>query len=125
LTDDAIEAVVAQLKQHRLVDDAAFAQYWVEQRQTFRPRGARLLRAELRSHGVEARNAEQAAAAVEPAAEQDAYRAAERRARHLAALDERTFKTRLSQFLARRGFDWDTISPVVERLYSEQLAVSS
>src|SRR5882672_8501103 len=52
LTDEAIDTVVAQLKQHHLVDDAAFAQYWVEQRQTFRPRGARLLRAELRSHGV-------------------------------------------------------------------------
>jgi SOS response regulatory protein OraA/RecX len=38
----------------------------------------------------------------------------------LASLDERTFKTKLSQHLARRGFDWDTIAPVVERLYQER-----
>ena len=114
-------SVVVQLKQHRLVDDAAFAQYWVEQRQTFRPRGGRLLRAELRSHGVGARDAEEAAASVEPSAEEDAYRAAAKRARQLGGLDERTFKTRLSQFLARRGFDWDTITSVVERLYTEGL----
>jgi regulatory protein len=119
LTDEAIDTVVAQLKQHRLVDDAAFAQYWVEQRQTFRPRGARLLRAELRSHGVGTQDAQVAAASVEPSAEDDAYRAAQKRARHWGALDERTFRTKSSQFLARRGFGWDTISPVVERLYRE------
>jgi regulatory protein len=119
LTDEAIDTVLAQLKQHRLVDDAAFAQYWVEQRQTFRPRGARLLRAELRSHGVATPEAQAAAAAVETSAEDDAYRAARKRARVWGALDERTFKTKSSQFLARRGFSWDTISPVVERLYRE------
>jgi len=119
LTDEAIDTVVAELKQHRLVDDAAFAQYWVEQRQTFRPRGARLLRAELRSHGVATPDAQAAAAAVEPSADDDAYRAAQRRARQWGALDERTFKTKSSQFLARRGFSWDTISPVVDRLWRE------
>jgi regulatory protein len=119
LTDEAIDAVLVQLKQHRLVDDAAFAQYWVEQRQTFRPRGAHLLRAELRSHGVGTDDAQAAAAAVEPSAEEDAYRAAERRARQWGALDERTFKSRIGQFLGRRGFGWDTISPTVERLWRE------
>jgi len=124
LTDEAIDTVVAQLKQHHLVDDASFAQYWVEQRQTFRPRGARLLRAELRSHGVALPEAQVAAASVEPSAEEDAYRAAVRRAQHLSTVDERTFKTKSSQFLARRGFSWDTISPVVERLWNELSAVS-
>jgi regulatory protein len=119
LTDEAIDTVLAQLKQHRLVDDAAFAQYWVEQRQTFRPRGERLLRAELRYHGVGTNDAQTAAAAVEPSAEDDAYRAAQKRARQLGALDERTFKSRIGQFLARRGFSWDTISPTVERLWGE------
>jgi regulatory protein len=120
LDGTAADAVVAQLRQHRLIDDAAFARYWVEQRQTFRPRGARLVRAELRQHGVEATTAEEAAAALEPTAEEDAYRAAARRARSLGAADERTFKTRLGQFLARRGFDWALTPRVVERLWAER-----
>ena len=37
----------------------------------------------------------------------------------LAAADEHTFKARLTQFLARRGFDWEAISQAVERLYQE------
>jgi regulatory protein len=111
--------VLVQLRQHQLVDDRAFADYWVEQRQTFRPRGARLLRAELARLGVERGGAEAAVAPVADSAEADAYRAAARHARRLHGLDERTFATRLSQWLARRGFDWDTIAPVVARLWAE------
>jgi regulatory protein len=121
-----IDRVLARLRQHGLVDDAQFARHWVEQRQTFRPRGARLLRAELRQRGIDAQSAEAAAQTVEPSADQSAYQAALKRARQLAAsrrggaaADARAFKHLLSQFLARRGFDWDTIAPVVDRLWRE------
>jgi regulatory protein len=114
-----IEGVLDSLRQHGLVDDTAFAGYWVEQRQTFRPRGARLLRAELRQRGVNAASAVAATDSLDASAVEDAYRAALKRARQLSALDERIFKGRLGQFLARRGFDWDTISSVVDRLWRE------
>src|SRR5260370_42444234 len=61
VAEAAEEAVISQLRQNALVDDTAFAEYWVEQRQSFRPRGARLLRAELRQHGIDTRAAEAAA----------------------------------------------------------------
>jgi regulatory protein len=114
-----VEATVSQLREHHLVDDEAFAQYWVDQRQTFRPRGARLLQAELRQHGVDGASAVAATDAVYDSAQEDAYRAAERRARQFRALDERAFKHRLGQFLARRGFAWETVASVVERLWRE------
>ena len=37
-----VDRVIERLRRIRLVDDAAFAAYWVEQRATHRPRGARL-----------------------------------------------------------------------------------
>jgi regulatory protein len=118
-----IERVLTQLRHHGLLDDAAFARYWVDQRQTFRPRGARRLEAELRQHGVQPELASSAARTVEGAecAEEAAYRAASKRAQQLRAraADERTFTTTLSQFLVRRGFEWDTIAPVVSRLWRE------
>jgi len=122
VAEAAEEAVISQLRQHALVDDTAFAAYWVEQRQTFRPRGARLLRAELRQHGVDAGAAEMAAETTAASASDDAYRAAQRRARQLSSADERAFKARLAQFLARRGFDWETISAAVNRLWDERLS---
>jgi regulatory protein len=115
-----IEGVLAQLRQHRLLDDTAFAEYWVEQRQTFRPRGARLLRAELAHKGIEASVAREAADSTTASAEEDAYRAAARHARHLHAADERSFKSRLSQWLARRGYEWTTTTSVIERLWAER-----
>ena len=44
---------------------------------------------------------------------------AAKRARTLRGVDERVFKNKLGQHLARRGFDWDVIAPTVERLWSE------
>jgi regulatory protein len=119
VAEDAATGVLAQLREHGLVDDAAFAQYWLEQRQTFRPRGARLVRAELRQHGISTDLASAAADELAGSAEEDAYRAAQRRAAHLSTTDERAFKQRLSQFLARRGFDWAAVSTAVERLWGE------
>jgi regulatory protein len=115
----AAEATVRQLRQHHLLDDAAFARYWIEQRQTFRPRGARLVRSELRQRGVDAATAEVALEALDDSGQADAYRAAAKRASQLRALDRQAFRSRLSGFLARRGFDWDIIGPVVERLWRD------
>ena len=121
--DEAVaESVLDQLRRHQLVDDRAFAEYWVEQRQTFRPRGTRLLTAELARLGIGRERAQAATAAVEGSAEEDAYRAARKRAfqlRNVSGLDQRTFESRLAQWLARRGFDWDTITTVVARLWRD------
>jgi regulatory protein len=75
--------------------------------------------AELRERGVDARAARAAADGVLDSAEEDAYRAAAPRARQLRALDKRTFTSRIAQFLARRGFDWETIARVLARLEGE------
>jgi SOS response regulatory protein OraA/RecX len=39
-------------------------------------------------------------------------------------VDQRTFRARLAQHLARRGFDWDTITPLVDRLWREAQTVA-
>jgi regulatory protein len=116
--------VLAQLMEHRLLDDGAFAEYWIEQRQTFRPRGARLLQAELCRHGIAAGLAQEAASLTAESADADAYRAAFKRAHQLRGLPAEAFKTRLSSFLARRGFEWETIASVVARLAAETLSSS-
>src|ERR1041385_6168697 len=47
-----IDEVIGRLESQGYLDDAAFARYWVANRQQFRPRGARALRFELREKGV-------------------------------------------------------------------------
>lgn len=119
MDEETVDGVLARLREHQLVDDRAFAEYWVEQRQTFHPRGARLVRAELSRLGVDRSSAEASTLALDGSAEADAYRAAAKRAQRLCGLDERAFSERLGQWLARRGFDWETITSVVARLWAE------
>jgi regulatory protein len=105
-----------RLQRQGLVDDDAFASYWVEQRQTFHPRGARALRAELRQKGVAERCVSQALATA-MSDDDAAYRSGLRLARRLRAYDNRDFTTAVSGFLARRGFGWGTIRTAVPRLW--------
>ena len=118
-----VEATLGQLHEQRLVDDAEFARYWVDQRQTFRPRGVHVVRGELRRLGVAADEVHVAVEALGAHAEDDAYRAVARRAEHWRGLDDRTFTSRITQYLARRGFDWATIAATVRRLSHERVLV--
>jgi len=112
-----IDATIERLRRIGLVDDTAFAEYWVEQRQTHRPRGGRLLKQELRAKGVDA----EVVAAALPADDDEhgAYQAAVRKAQSLRTMDERTFRQRLGGFLQRRGFDYETTRTAVNRLWTE------
>lgn len=115
---ELVGRVLEKLRRVGLVDDAAFAQYWVEQRRAHRPRGARLLKVELRQKGLDADLAGDAVADIGDEAA-GAYEAAAKRARTLRGLDERTFRQRLGGFLHRRGFDWESTSAAVDRLWAE------
>jgi regulatory protein len=122
LSADAIGHAIARLRQLGLLDDRAFAQYWVEQRQTHRPRGQRLLRQELLQKGIDR---ELGAAVLEASAEQEpaveaACRAGRRRARTVQAADEREFSQRLGPFLLRRGFDYEAARTACRRLWRER-----
>lgn len=112
-----VDAVIERLRRIKLVDDAAFAAYWVEQRAAHKPRGARLLKQELRHKGV---SQDLVTEALPEDDDEGAYRAAERKAVSLRALDERTFKQRLGGFLQRRGYGYETVRVVVGRLWQEQ-----
>lgn len=99
-----IDAVVARLQANQWLDDAAFARFWVENRQTFRPRGERALRWELRRKGVDDATIEAALAGVDGEAE--AVALALQRAERWKDLDAHTFRQRMLGYLTRRGFDY-------------------
>lgn len=110
---DLAERVVERLRELRLIDDAAFARFWIENRERFSPRGARALKAELRQKGLAS---EVIATEVEEGVDEaaGAHAAALRQARRFARLDPATFRQKLFAYLARRGFDYEVIGPAVE-----------
>ncbi len=115
LPQEHVAWVLARLEEQGYLDDRAFAQYWVEQRRRFSPRGVRALAHELRQKGVPASVIEPVLASVgdEVAAAQEALRKRLHGWRHL---DEETFRRKAQGYLQRRGFDWETIAEVLAHL---------
>jgi len=114
---DAVEQVIERLKREGYLDDAAFVRFWVENRERFRPRGPWALRQELHRKGVAKPLIEEALAGLD--SEDSAYRAVRRRLRQWSGLEYGDFRRSVGSYLARRGFDYDVISDVVERLWKE------
>ena len=114
---DVITQVIDRLRRMRLLDDAAFAEFWVENRESFRPRGAWALRGELRQKGVASEVIEEALSDLDE--ESAALRASEQAVRRYARLDYETFFRRFVGYLQRRGFPYGLSRRMVELRWSE------
>lgn len=114
---EVAERVLARLGDAGWVDDAAFARAWRDNREAFRPRSRRALQDELRRKGVAPDVAATALADLND--ETTALRLGRARARRLVGLPRQEFGRRLSGYLARRGFDYQTVASVVEQCWGE------
>ncbi len=117
-TEAVAGLVIERMQQNGLLNDLLFARTWAENRSAFHPRSRRALTIELRRKGISDNEIEQALG--EPVNEEElAYQAARRRASRLADLERADFRNKLGAFLGRRGFSYDTIAPVIDRLWNE------
>lgn len=114
----SIEAVIGRLEEQGLVDDRAFAQFWKDNREAFGPRGGWLIRSELRRKGVSEDVIDQVVGEVDDT--DSAYRTASSKARRLSLSDYEGFRRRLGEHLRRRGFGYEVINHVVERLWQDR-----
>ena len=115
-----IEETLERLRNDKLVDDRQFAETWVENRSTFRPRSRRMLAMELRQKGLDDESMQSALEDVDD--EALAYEAAQKRAPRFKELEWIEFRKKLTGFLARRGFSYSVITPVVSRIWKETRA---
>lgn len=115
-SDVAIDRAIDQLRAQRYIDDEAFARYWVDQRERFRPKGDRALVSELLGKGVPRETIDVVLGDRDPEAEvQQAREAIRRPIARWQTLEEGERKRKIHQYLAARGFSYDTIESVLER----------
>lgn len=115
---EIVDRVLDRLKKARLLSDREFAKFWVENRETFRPRSARALKYELRQKGVPQEEIARVVSKLDEA--ESAYRAARPRAERWKELDAQEFRDKLSGYLARRGFGYQITRETVSRIWKEQ-----
>jgi regulatory protein len=116
-SEEAIEYTLNRLRENRLANDSEFAQAWVENRNTFRPRSRRALTMELRQKGLDEETVKNAVANVDE--EALAYETARKRAPRLKGLEWSEFRKKLSEHLARRGFPYPVVASAVARIWNE------
>jgi regulatory protein len=111
---ETTDRVIERLRRTGDLDDGAFARAWVENRMTFRPRGAVMLRAELRRKGVAPGAIDNALSGLDES--EAAWIAAQRAARGWTHLEDDDRRRKVYAYLRRRGFDHETIRLVLRRL---------
>ena len=141
--ESLIEATLERLQRSGLLNDEAFARAWVENRSEFRPRSKSALKMELRRKGLDdeviqsvlAEGVDEEALALD-AARKHVRRLVARaacpactcgagtgggqaRERSRSGLERSEFRLKLSGFLARRGFSYSIIAPVVTQVWQE------
>lgn len=103
---EMIDLIVSKLKKIGQVDDEAFARWYVEQRQTFRPKGRRAIEMELRRKGIENKTIKQLSS--------NSINESELAKKALVKYHGEKNPVKLQRFLASRGFDWETIKEVLD-----------
>lgn len=113
--DEIIHIVINDLTEAKLIDDDAFAAYWVEQRDTFRPRSRLALRQELSQKGIDRDIVSEALSDVD---EYDAARrVAQKQAGRWLGLPEADWRTKMTRYLMRHGYPYDVVSEVVTEVW--------
>lgn len=115
-----VEMVIYKLESNDLLDDADFAQQWVEAR-TARKIGRNRIAQELRRKGV---SADEAEAALESIDEEDQLAGAvalveKAMARVKPGEDSRKTAQRITAMLARRGYGWDIAREAISQVMQD------
>ena len=113
-----IAKILEDLTNLGLLDDAAFVDWWLDQRATFRPKGKRALVMELKQKGID-NNLIQKAVAEKVNEKEAAASLAEKKLRVWARLPQEICREKLVGFLERRGFNWETIKLILDEKFKK------
>lgn len=117
-TEDVRDEVIQQLSIRQYLDDQGFASEWVSNRAEFRPKGKRLLEAELRAKGI---SRDTIASALMGYDEERAARSvASKAARRFAHLPWENYQKKFVGYLSRRGFPYSLARQLAEITWNEK-----
>lgn len=113
-----VKKILKKLKELKFIDDKEFAKWWVEQRTGSKPRGWRVIKMELKQKGISDELITNYKLLITDEKEL-AKKAIEKIFVKYRQLPREKAYQKLSQFLARRGFDWETIKEVIDEVFKK------
>jgi regulatory protein len=126
-SDEVIERVLTRLQQEKYLGDELFSSLWVENRTLGKPRGARVLRQELRQKGVASETIDEALPSNDEEHE-NAVVAAQQllngKERAWKNLDEREKRDKFFAAMQRRGFSFYVAKAAWQQIQDEEQNVT-
>ncbi|KKR33079.1 MAG: Regulatory protein RecX [Candidatus Gottesmanbacteria bacterium GW2011_GWC2_39_8] len=122
ITLDKVEIVIESLKEKRFLSDEDFARWWIDQRETFRPKGERAIKIELRQKGLDQEIINAVLEERKETGKNDfelALSLAQKKIGRLSNLPLKERKEKIIGILQRRGFDWETVSAVIANIFEK------
>ncbi|HGJ65931.1 TPA: regulatory protein RecX [bacterium] len=121
-TDDVIDQAISTIEGFGYIDDKTFAEEWVLSRKHNKPKGKIVLRRELAQKGI---NKEIIGEVLEEFIDDldqldTAVKLAQKKMLSYKNDDKISARRKLQSFLVRRGFDFDTIRKVVDKVLNEE-----
>jgi len=112
-----INLVVKELKRLQLIDEEKFARNYAKTKMVTRPAGEFLLKRELKHKGISDEIIEETLKEIyqEKDQSQVAVELAKKKKLQLKNVDVKKAKKRMSDFLMRRGFNWEIVSEIIEQ----------
>jgi regulatory protein len=118
---EIIEKIIATLIEQKFLNDRTFAQWWVEQRLRFNPKSLRVIKLELRQKGIDpeiieavTQNPLTITDEALPSERETAKKLVEKKIGKYKDLPRVEMYQKLGAFLARRGYDWETIKRAID-----------
>ncbi len=116
--DETISSIIKVLEEKKYINDIDFAQNWVENRTTCKPRSKNLIRWELRNKKISDEIIEKISDEM-PTDEELVIVAAEKYSKRLTGCEKDVFFRRLAGYLMRRGFPFSIVNPVVNKTWED------
>jgi len=112
IDEEITEEIIDKVKKLGYINDLEFAHWWVEQRSTFRPRGKRALRVELRQKWIAPEIINEVLNSITDEVFL-AQKAIQKKMEIYKKLPLRESRQKAVAYLQRRGFSWETIKKVL------------
>lgn len=122
ISAEILDQVLTDLISQNFVNDEDFVKWWKNQRQSFRPKGLRLIKLELLQKGIDKGTIDKVFSEDSPEATSDldlAMKVINKKIQYFKNLPREKIKIKTRDLLLRRGFDWEVVHKVIDSLINK------
>lgn len=114
--EDIIEKVIIKLKENKFLNDKDFTEWFVRSRLSSRPKSARVIKMELKQKGIDKDLIETQNFGQDL---ESAKKLVLKKIEKYKSFEKKEIYNKLGAYLARRGYDWDTIKNAIDEAFDK------